>query len=103
RAEGAWNVRWVWSPAGNSGAEAYYPGSDVVDFVGITILSDAGWERAGGYPQRPFQELLAAKYRLAETFDKPIIVAELGVSGTTEAQQAWLAQGMQALGQFPRL
>src|SRR5262249_23278448 len=38
RAAGADNVRFVWSPAGNANAATYYPGDDVVDYVGITAL-----------------------------------------------------------------
>ena len=38
RAEGVENARWVWSPAGDPGAAAYFPGHDVVDYVGITVL-----------------------------------------------------------------
>ena len=41
RAAGASNVRFVWSPAGNANAVDYYPGEDVVDYVGVTVLGDA--------------------------------------------------------------
>jgi cellulose synthase (UDP-forming) len=41
RDEGADNVRFVWSPAGETNALDYYPGGDVVDYVGLTVLEDA--------------------------------------------------------------
>jgi endoglucanase len=103
REEGATNVRWIWSPAGNSGAEAFYPGDDVVDYVGLTILGDAEWDRLFGYPPRSFAELLRPKYRLGAAFGKPIVVAELGVSGPPERQRAWMAATSEALSAYPQI
>lgn len=100
--EGATNVRWVWSPAGNSGAEAYYPSADAVDYVGLTILGDAVWDRALlNQPAQTFAQLLKPKYDLVRRFGKPVIVAEMGVSGTSERQQEWLLQAAQDVRQFP--
>ena len=53
RAEGATNVQWVWSPAGQGNALAYYPGDDVVDYVGLTVLGDAGMGRRARLPATP--------------------------------------------------
>jgi beta-mannanase len=36
-------------------------------------------------------------------FGKPIILAELGVSGSPEEQAAWLAAGAAALPEFPNV
>jgi len=52
RAEGAHNARWVWSPVGNEGLEAYYPGDDVVDYVGVTVLGDPEWDANFALPPR---------------------------------------------------
>jgi hypothetical protein len=41
REQGATNIQWVWSPSGNAGSDVYYPGADVVDYVGMTVLGDA--------------------------------------------------------------
>jgi endoglucanase len=103
REEGATNVRWVWSPAGNSGAEAYYPGDEVVDYVGLTILGDAEWDRLFGHPPRSFAALIGPKYRLGVTFGKPIVIAELGVSGPPERQRAWMAAAGEALDTYPQI
>jgi beta-mannanase len=34
--EEATNARWVWSPAGEPDALVFYPGDDVVSYVGLT-------------------------------------------------------------------
>ena len=101
RQRGATNVRWVWSPAGVSGAQAYYPGEDVVDRIGLTILGDATWDHGYALQPQSFQQLLRPKYDLVEQFSKPIIIAELGVSGSAERQREWLAEVPGALTHYP--
>jgi cellulose synthase (UDP-forming) len=95
RAEGATNARWVWSPAGDDGAQAFYPGDDVVDYIGMTVLEDAAWDAAFGRPPQSFLELAAPRYDRLAPFGKPVMVAELGVSGTPPRQQSWLEQAAQ--------
>jgi cellulose synthase (UDP-forming) len=103
RAEGASNAEFVWSPAGSPGADAYYPGDDVVDYVGVTVLSDAGWDTASGEPARSFTDLFGPRYAMVAGHAKPVIVAELGVSGTSEHQAEWLTQARQSYAVFPLL
>jgi hypothetical protein len=38
-----------------------------------------------------------------DQFGKPIVIAELGVSGTAERQAEWLANAGRTLSQFPNL
>jgi endoglucanase len=94
-------VRWVWSPAGNAGLEAYYPGDDIVDYVGVTVLGDPGWDANFGLPPQSFSELLGPKYDRLARYQKPIIVAELGASGTAERQAAWLEEAVSTMDRFP--
>jgi cellulose synthase (UDP-forming) len=104
RAEGATNVEWVWSPAGQGNALAYYPGDDVVDYVGLTVLGDAGWDAELGNPSRQsLADILRPRYQAVEATHKPVIIAELGVSGTAAEQTAWLGDGARALAEFPRV
>ncbi|HMM43440.1 MAG TPA: glycosyl hydrolase, partial [Thermomicrobiales bacterium] len=80
REEGATNVLWVWSPAGISGAPLYYPGDAYVDYIGLTILEYSGWESAAGHAApREFKELVNEKYQMMRLFDKPILLAEVGI------------------------
>jgi endoglucanase len=101
RAEGADNVRWVWSPVGNAGLEAYYPGDDVVDYVGVTVLGDPGWDANFGLAPQSFAQLLEPKYERLAGYGKPIVVAEFGVSGPPERQRAWLQGAARSIGDFP--
>jgi len=96
------NVLWVWSPAGNQGAEEFWPGEEYVDFIGLTILADKNWDRQAGFPSlRSFETLLSEKYRLSQ-YSKPIIIAELGVSVCPQ-RQTWLKEAKSSLSRFPPL
>jgi beta-mannanase len=101
RSEGANNARWVWSPAGEPNALDFYPGDDVVDYVGLTVLGDATWDADFGLPRRSLAGLLRPRYAVVQPIEKPMIIAELGVSGTPADQVAWLAEGAHALKDFP--
>jgi len=105
RARGVQNVRWVWSPAGNSSADKFYPGDKYVDYVGVTILADYRWDQEAGFSSlRSFETLLREKYWLAEEFNKPLIAAEVGVSiaGSSE-KRLWLLNAQKSFSLFPRL
>ncbi len=101
RAQGASNARWVWSPAGNHDAPLYYPGSDVVDYVGISIFADSGWDASFGQPPQSFTQLLRPKYDVVRQFGKPLMIAELGVSGGPQRQEAWLKRAARDIVNFP--
>ncbi len=88
RSHNAGNVKWVWSPAGNDGAEAYYPGDDVVDVVGTTILYDRYWY---GDDEPAFSELAHNRDRLF-MFHKPVWIAEFGVGTYDIAYQQRLVK-----------
>ncbi|MBV9328018.1 MAG: glycosyltransferase [Chloroflexi bacterium] len=103
RAEGADNVRFVWSPAGNANAMDYYPGDDVVDYVGVTVLGDASWDGDFGLPPQSFDDIFGQRYRLVAPLGKPIIIAEMGVSGTVERQTTWLSAARQSMAAYPLL
>jgi cellulose synthase (UDP-forming) len=103
REEGASNVRFVWSPAGNSNALDYYPGDDVVDYVGSTVLEDAGWDADWGLAPQSFDEIFGPRYRLLAPLGKPMIISEMGVSGTPDNQARWLTAAAQSLANYPAL
>jgi cellulose synthase/poly-beta-1,6-N-acetylglucosamine synthase-like glycosyltransferase len=104
RTQGVTNVNWVWSPAGQGNALAYYPGDDVVDYVGLTVLGDADWDAELGFQQRQsMADILQPRYRAVQAANKPIIITELGVSGSAAEQVAWLSDGATELAKFPLL
>lgn len=105
RAKGDTNIRWVWSPSGNDGSASYYPGDDVVDMIGVTVLVAQPWEADAGFAApRSFVEIMRERYGLSARFGKPIIVAELGVAlADPVAEERWLGSARRAFSQFPQL
>jgi cellulose synthase (UDP-forming) len=103
RSEGADNVRFVWSPACNANALDYYPGDDVVDYVGATVLGDAGWDAGFGLSPQSFDDIFGPRYRMLAPLGKPIIIAEMGVSGAPQRQAAWLTSAAQSVAAYGQL
>lgn len=101
--EGVSNVKFVWSPAGNSNSPAFYPGDDYVDFIGMTILESPEWDAKEGLPTRQFNDLLSEKYEILKRYGKPLIVAELGVAGNETFKRSWLSAAFLELDKFPLL
>ena len=103
RAERVENVYWVWSPAGNEHAWRYYPGDDVVDYIGMTILGHEEWDKQAGLAPQSFRELMLQKYPRFDTFGKPMMIAELGVSGSLARQERWLSDALKQMDAFPKV
>lgn len=93
RSHGAANVKWVWSPAGNPGAEDYYPGNKYVDVVGTTVLYDQYWY---GNRQLTFRDLAQRRVWLNQ-YGKPVWIAEFGAgSANTKYQQALINDALKS-------
>jgi cellulose synthase (UDP-forming) len=97
------NLIWLWSPAGNRNSVDYWPGKDVVDWVGISIYATPEWNPDGSGELPSFQRLMQQKYDLVRQWRKPVIVAEVGVNAVPQKQQQWLSQAINHLSQFPQL
>jgi len=98
RAAGADNVRFVWSintladfDQGRGVAKAY-PGDDYVDWV---ATSGFNWDDYASWASwvTP-QWVFADTYRLLQTFDKPIMFAEVGTGKNGGDEAAWVADAM---------
>jgi endoglucanase len=103
RSELVTNVKFVWSPAAADGFQAYFPGNDAVDYVGVTVLEDANWDSYWGSPPKSFAELFRPMYPALAAFGKPLLIPELGVSGTPDRQRTWLRALVSSLPEFPAL
>jgi hypothetical protein len=99
RAEGATNVRWVWSPnvygAGLSPAsgsalpfQPFYPGDNWVDFVGLDgynwgALHRSGWSN--------FASVFGSSYNaLTKLTDKPVMITETASTEDGGNKAAWI-------------
>lgn len=79
----------VWSPVGLENAKDYYPGDDYVDLVGVSIFGYEAWEKAILGHARSYTEALTERYNNVKGFGKPIVVAELGYTGSAEYVASW--------------
>src|SRR5262249_39906049 len=99
--QGCPTARMLWSPVGNEGCQAYYPGDDVVDYAGLSIyelpVSSARWF---GRPMS-FVDWMQDKYPRIAQYNKPIIIVELGVSDAPENQKVWLANAFAVVPDYP--
>jgi beta-mannanase len=88
----------IWAPVGNIGLEAYYPGDDVVDYVGFSLFevpaSSTLWF---GHPMT-LAQWLDDKYPRVSQFYKPLIIVEFGVWDTPANKIIWLQDGFKAMG-----
>ena len=92
RAEGATNVRWIWTPYVNSGGEypfkRYYPGAKYVDWVGLDGIN---W--GGSFAWRSFGQMFRESYRQLLRFScEPMMLAETGSGESGGYKASWLAR-----------
>lgn len=106
--EGATNVTWVWSvnceswpqESGNT-YEAYYPGDDYVDWVGIsgfnwgTSREDMSW--------RTFSEIYDEPLSRLDSLGKPIALTEFGSVEEPGDKAAWLTDAYEQIAKRPEI
>ncbi len=83
------NANFVWSPMGFENASDFYPGDDHVDLVGLSIFGLEPWETQILGGARTFDEILTERYDRVKVHGKPVIVAELGYSGSAGYVEGW--------------
>ena len=99
-------AHFIWSPKGERGLEAFYPGDEYVDMVGLSVWGLEKWDRNWYGRARGFAETFRDKYHRVEKFEKPVIIAELGVAGRQAYRRAWLSEILASSergGDFPLL
>jgi beta-mannanase len=79
----------VWSPMGNRGLAPYYPGSDLVDSVGLSLYASEKVERTLFGRTRSATEMVRERYDRVSSYGKPILLAELGVAGSAQYLESW--------------
>lgn len=98
RQEGASNVQFLWSAMWlNQWAAEYYPGDDVVDLVGTTVLNHGTAATADWAKWRSFDELFSGQYEAARTWNKPILVTELATAEQGGNKDEWLRDCLTSL------
>jgi hypothetical protein len=97
QSQGANNVKFVWSPAGNYGAGDYYPGDKYVDAIGTTVLYDEYWYGSN----LPSFESLSESRQWLHQYNKPVWIVEFGAGRTNRINQQRLIDD--AASQYQRL
>jgi hypothetical protein len=98
---GANNIIWVWSPHPAYGwFDAYYPGKEFVDYVGISVLNYgtvASWSKWW-----TFDEILANPYKELVKFKKPLMITEFGCLNIGGSRSRWFSEALTNLpAQYP--
>jgi endoglucanase len=75
------NIKFMWSPGGNVGAEKYYPGDKYVDYVGFSAYSYPEYEMYWYKKTLSIDYIIADRYNRLERFKKPMLAAEFGIAG----------------------
>ena len=94
-------LHWVWSPAGNRKSGAFWPGGDAVDLIGVSVYSSPRWSQNGEL--RSFAQVYEQRRWLHLQFRKPLLVAEMGVSGSDQQRRRWLMDAREAIRRYPEL
>ncbi|SIO51522.1 endoglucanase [Rhodovulum sp. ES.010] len=97
------DVNFMWSPLGHEELEDYYPGDDYVDIVGLSVFGLEPWEEEIVGRAQSYTDILAPRYARVEPFGKPVVVAELGYSGSQDYVDAWNGDVRVVYPEFPNL
>lgn len=101
--EEAPEINVIWSPLANEAGPEYYPGEEYVDLVGLSIFGYQIWEELVIGRTRSYREILDERYALVAGFNKPIVVAEVGYTGTADYIALWESQVREARPDLPLL
>lgn len=97
------SAQYMWSPKGNAGLEAFYPGDEFVDIVGLSVFGLQAYDRDTAGWNRTFSQRLAPGYSRVKGYNKPIMVAELGYDGDRSYVRDWAADVARPHAEFPGL
>lgn len=95
--QGARNIIWIWSPHPAYSFREFYPGDDVVDYIGAGVLNYgtiAVWSQWW-----TFNDIVEKYYDSVEVYKKPVMITEFGSLAVGGNRARWYAD---ALGSLPR-
>lgn len=96
-------VKIMWSPKGLDGLEAYYPGDDYADLIGLSVFGLEQYDRLAHGGPRNFVQATEKGYGLVEKYNKPVWIAELGYEGSDAYLRPWMDTATLKQADFPRL
>jgi len=105
--EGVDNVDWVWNPWSDVAIGSYYPGSEYVDWVGITCLNYGQASADGEW--HSFQALYEPyhsgifRYPDVTIRNKPVMLTEFASTHFGGNQAQWLENALQRVENYPEI
>jgi hypothetical protein len=103
RADGATNVKWVWSPNIQEGSKypiaPTFPGDEWIDYVG---LDGYNWGNKWGEGYSAFDTVFGASYGIVtQLSSKPVLITETSASENAGDKAQWIKTGFMSL--LPKL
>lgn len=94
---------YMWSPLGYEDLEAYFPGEEYADVIGLSVFGLQAWELEVLGREQSFRDIFEPRYKRAVQFGLPIAVAELGYVGSDDYVEKWNNEVRQVLEDFSEL
>ena len=95
------SAKYMWSPMGKEGLEAYYPGDQYVDVIGLSVFGYQPFDQRKLGRDLTFVEATKPGYDRVKAFKKPIVIAELGYQGNEAYVHAWAEEASKPHAEFP--
>jgi endoglucanase len=97
------NGYYVWSPSGNDSLVSYWPNEKNVDYIGLSLFVYPEYEKRNIGYIRHFEQIFQKKYDLVKNYNKPVMIAELGITGDEEFAFIWWYNALKNLNKFNQL
>jgi beta-mannanase len=96
-------LHFMWSPRGEPNLREYYPGSDYVDSIGLTMFGFEKYEVELYGKALSLAERLGRSYELVADYSKDVYISEFGCHGDREYMKRCLNEARSASATFPRI
>ncbi|KAA1183618.1 beta-mannosidase [Rhizobium tropici] len=97
------SAKYMWSPMGKEGLEAYYPGDRYVDVVGLSVFGYQPFDQLMLGRDSTFVEATKPGYDRVKAYGKPIVIAELGYQGSEAYVHAWAEEAAKPHDEFKNI
>ncbi|WP_419581093.1 glycoside hydrolase family 26 protein [Stieleria magnilauensis] len=96
-------LRFIWAGVLKEGSLRYWPGNEYADYVGMPVYSYPRWDQKTYGFIRDFRTTFEEKAKVVEELDVPLLITELGVSGSSDFEAFWLHQAFMGLRDYESL
>lgn len=96
-------ISFMWSPSGEHDSNLYWPSDGYVDYIGLSVYSFDLWDIKNLGKRRSFLGVFLPKYLRVHSYEKPVIIAEMGVTGSKIYKEKWIKRAVYLMKLFPNL